>query len=90
MGRSRSSSCRASGSATLEVTVPTATISRNASIAKRKKCKRNQVRIKGKCRPKSSLSGKLSATGKAGVPLSLTVKASRKVKRALRRVRRCS
>jgi hypothetical protein len=71
------------GSATLEVTVPTATISRNASIAKRKKCKRNQVRIKGRCRPKTSLSGKVSATGKAGVPLTLSVKASGKVKRAL-------
>jgi hypothetical protein len=76
------------GKATLEVTVPTATISRNASIAKRKKCKRNQVRIKGKCRPKTSLSGKVSATGKAGVPLTLTVKASGKVKRALAKGRK--
>jgi hypothetical protein len=76
------------GKATLEVTVPTATISRNASIAKRKKCKHNQVRIKGKCRPRTSLSGRVSATGKAGVPLTLTVKASGKVKRALAKGRK--
>jgi hypothetical protein len=76
------------GKATLGVTVPTATISHNASIAKRKRCKRNQIRIKGKCRPKTSLSGKVSATGKAGVPLTLTVKASGKVKRALAKGRK--
>ncbi len=71
------------GTATVEVTVPTGTISRNASIAKRKKCKKNQVRIKGKCRPKTTVSGKVTAAGKAGVPLKITVKPSRKVKKAL-------
>jgi hypothetical protein len=71
------------GTATVEVTVPTGTISRNASIAKKKKCKKNQVRIKGKCRPKTTVSGKVTAAGKAGVPLKITVKPSRKVKRAL-------
>jgi hypothetical protein len=71
------------GTATVEVTVPTGTISRNASIAKKKKCKRNQVRIKGKCRPKTTVSGKVTAAGKAAVPLKVTVKASSKVKRAL-------
>lgn len=71
------------GTATVEVTVPTGTISRNASIAKKKKCKKNQVRIKGKCRPKTTVSGKVTAAGKAGVPLKITVKPSRKVKKAL-------
>jgi hypothetical protein len=71
------------GTATVEVTVPTGTISRNASIAKRKKCKKNQVRIKGKCRPKTTVSGKVTAAGKAGVPLKITVKPSSKVKKAL-------
>jgi hypothetical protein len=71
------------GTAIVEVTVPTASISRNASIAKKKKCKRNQVRIKGKCRPKTSVSGKVSAQGKAGVPLAITVKPSSKVRKAL-------
>ncbi|HTZ85040.1 MAG TPA: Ig-like domain-containing protein [Solirubrobacteraceae bacterium] len=71
------------GTATVEVTVPTATISRNASIARAKKCKRGLVRIKGKCRPKTSVSGKVSSAGKAGVPLKVTVKPSSKVKKAL-------
>jgi hypothetical protein len=70
------------GTGTVEVTVPTATISRNATVAK-KKCKNSQVRIKGKCRPKTSLSGKVSAAGKAGVPLRLTVEPSSRVGKAL-------
>lgn len=70
------------GTGTVEVTVPTATISRNARIAK-KKCKNSQVRIKGKCRPKTTLSGKVSAAGKSGVPLRLTVKPSSIVSKAL-------
>jgi hypothetical protein len=74
------------GTATLVVTVPTATISRKAAItAKRKKCKRNQIRIKGKCRPKTTVSGKVTASGRAGVTLKLSVKASSKVKRALKK-----
>ncbi len=72
-----------SGTAVLEVTAPTATISRNASTAVKSKCKRNQLRIKGKCRPKTTVSGKVAAAGRAGVALKLTVKPSSKVKRAL-------
>ena len=64
--------------------MPTATISRNAAAAK-KQCKRNQIRIKGKCRPKATLSGKVSAKGKAGVALKLTVKPSSKVRKALKK-----
>jgi hypothetical protein len=72
------------GTASVIVTVPTATISRNEAIAaKAKKCKKSQVKIHGKCRPKTSVSGKLSASGKAGVPLKLTIKPSSKVKKAL-------
>jgi hypothetical protein len=74
------------GTATVEVTVPTATISRRAAAA-RKKCKHGQIKIKGKCRPATTLSGKLSATGVAGVPLSLTVKPSGKVTSALKKGR---
>ncbi|HEX3910629.1 MAG TPA: Ig-like domain-containing protein [Solirubrobacteraceae bacterium] len=74
------------GTATVEVTVPTATISRNAVAAKRqKKCKQNQARIKGKCRPKTTVSGKVTAKGKAGIPLKVTVQPSRKVKAALKK-----
>jgi len=71
------------GIATVEVTVPTGTISRSASIAKKKNCRKNQVRIKRKCRRKTTVSGKVTAAGKAGVALKITVKPSRKVRKAL-------
>jgi hypothetical protein len=75
------------GTATLEVTVPTGTIARKEAIAARrhrtKKCRRGQVKIKGKCRPKTTVSGKVSATGVAGVPLTLTVSPSGNVRKAL-------
>jgi hypothetical protein len=75
-----------SGAATLEVTVPTGTISRNQALAaKRKACKKGLVRIKGKCRPKNTVSGKVSANGVGGVPLTLTVKPSSKVRAALKK-----
>jgi hypothetical protein len=77
------------GTATLEVTVPTATIARHeAALARHfKKCKRGQARIKGKCRPKVTVAGKVSANGTAGVPLTLTVKPSSAVLNRLRRGR---
>jgi hypothetical protein len=76
------------GTATLEVTVPTGTIARRLALAaKSKKCKKGQVKIKGKCRPKTTVSGKISATGVAGVPLTLTVKPSAKVTAALKKGR---
>jgi hypothetical protein len=73
------------GQATLQVTVPTGTIARKEAIAARKskKCKKGQIKIKGKCLPATTVSGKVSATGLAGVPLTLTVKPSGKVKSAL-------
>ncbi|MHB8233076.1 MAG: Ig-like domain-containing protein [Solirubrobacteraceae bacterium] len=70
------------GTAVVEVTVPTATISRGAALAKHR-CKHNQTTIKGRCRPKITLSGKLAARGKAGATLRLIVKPSNKVKKAL-------
>jgi autotransporter translocation and assembly factor TamB len=74
------------GTATLEVTVPTGTIARHeAAAAKNKKCRKGQVRIKGTCRPKDTLTGRVTAKGLADVPLKLTVKASKKVKAALRK-----
>jgi hypothetical protein len=74
------------GLATLEVVVPTGTISRHAaSLAKSKKCKKGQVKIKRKCKPAFTLSGKVSAAGAGGVPLTLTVKPSSKVKSALKK-----
>ncbi len=73
------------GQATLEVTVPTATISSAQAAAK--KCKKGQVKIHGKCRPINTVSGKVKANGIAGVPLTLTVKPSSKVKAALKKGR---
>jgi hypothetical protein len=76
------------GTATVEVTVPTGTISRRlAAIEAKKKCKKGQVKIKGKCRPATTLSGKITAPGVAGVPLTLTVKPSSKVTSALKKGR---
>jgi hypothetical protein len=76
-----------SGQATLVVTVPTGTIARtDATAAKRaKKCKRGLVRIKGKCRPPTTVTGRTTAPGTAGVPLALTVKASGRVKALLKK-----
>jgi hypothetical protein len=52
---------------------------------KSKRCKRGQVKIKGKCRPKTTVTGKVSAPGTAGVPLTLTVKPSRKIASLLKK-----
>lgn len=76
------------GKGEVVVTVPTGTIARNEAIAARrkaKKCKKNQIKLKGKCQPKITTSGKVSATGVAGVPLTLTVKPSGKVSSALKK-----
>ncbi|HSZ70960.1 MAG TPA: Ig-like domain-containing protein [Solirubrobacteraceae bacterium] len=74
-----------SGTATLTVTVPTGTIARREALAARhsKKCGKGQSRIKHKCRPTITVSGTVSASGTAGVPLTLTVKPSGKVLAAL-------
>jgi hypothetical protein len=76
------------GTATIEVTVPTGTIARKEAIAARKKarkCKKGQIKIKRKCLPRTTVSGKISATGVAGVPLTLTVKPSGKITSALKK-----
>ena len=77
------------GKAEVVVTTPTATIASNGAIAsaakKAKKCKKTQIKVKGKCLPKTTVSGKVSATGVAGVPLTLTVKPSGKVSSALKK-----
>jgi hypothetical protein len=70
------------GSAVVRVVVPTATISA-AGAAKRGGCKRNQVRIRGRCRPSTTVSGSASANAPAGVPVKITVAPSSSVKRAL-------
>ena len=75
-----------SGEATLQVTVPTASIASDSAVdAKSKKCKKGQVKIKGKCLPSSTGVGKTSASGTAGVPLKLTVYLSGKIKALLKK-----
>jgi hypothetical protein len=74
-----------SGLATLVVTVPTASIASTSAVAaKSSKCKHGQVKIKGKCRPATTVTGKVSAHGTAGVPLKLKVFLSSKVKTLLK------
>lgn len=70
------------GTAALEVTVPTAAVSRAAAIAA-KRCKRSQVRIRGRCRARTTPAGRASRSGHAGVALTLAVAPSAKVRRAL-------
>jgi len=77
------------GLASLVVTVPTASIaSTSAVVAKSKKCKHGQVKVKGKCLPAKTLAGKTSGHGTAGVPLKLTVNLSSKVKALLKKGKR--
>ena len=89
--RSRSSWCRCRAARrSFEVTVPTATISRSASTAEARRCKRSQIRIKGRCRAKTTVSGKVAAAGRAGVALKLAVKPSSRVRKALSKGKTCS
>ncbi len=78
-----------SGTAALVVTVPTASIANTSATAakakKPKKCKQGQVKIKGKCRPSTTVAGTTSANGTAGVPLKLTVNLSGKIKTLLKK-----
>jgi hypothetical protein len=75
-----------SGEATLVVTVPTASIASTSAVAaKSKKCKHGQIKIKGKCLPAKTVTGKASGSGTAGVPLKLTVNLSSKIKALLKK-----
>ncbi len=77
------------GTATVVVTVPTASIASTSTVAttakKSKKCKKGQVKIKGKCRPSTTVAGTTTASGTAGVPLKLTVNLSSKIKSLLKK-----
>ena len=71
------------------VTVPTASIASTSAVAakakKPKKCTKGQVKIKGKCRPSTTVAGTTTASGTAGVPLKLTVTLSSKIKALLKK-----
>ncbi len=75
-----------SGTGTLVVTVPTASIASTSAVdARARRCKPGQVKIKHRCLPSSTVTGKVSASGTAGVPLTLTVYLSGKVKAKLKK-----
>jgi hypothetical protein len=69
------------GTGTVEVTVPTGTIAKKH----KGKCKKGQVKIKGKCLPPNTNIGKASANGTAGVPLTITVQLSGKARAKLKK-----
>jgi hypothetical protein len=68
------------GAGTLSVTVPTASVARRHRA---KKCTRGTIKIDGRCLPRTSVVGSAGGPGAAGVPLTLTVKPSAKVRTAL-------
>jgi hypothetical protein len=70
------------GVADMVVTVPTGTIAN--AVASRRRCRKGQVKIHGRCRSAVTVSGRVSGAGAAGEPLTLTVKPSRKVRSVLR------
>jgi hypothetical protein len=75
-----------SGEASVAMTVPTASIASTSAVdAKAKKCKKGQVKIKGKCLPSTTAAGTISASGTAGVPLTLTVDLIGKIKALLKK-----
>jgi hypothetical protein len=75
-----------SGEASVAMTVPTASIASTSAVdAKAKKCKKGQVKIKGKCLPPTTAAGTISASGTAGVPLTLTVYLLSKIKALLKK-----
>jgi hypothetical protein len=73
------------GTASIVVTVPTGTIA-NASDA-RTRCGKGHVRIHRRCRPAETVSARATAAGQAGVPLTVVLQPSRKVRSVLSRGR---
>jgi hypothetical protein len=67
------------GTATLTLTIPTASVATTS-----RRCKRGRLLIKRKCRPATITVGSVHATGRAGVPLTLAITPTGKVKAALR------
>lgn len=59
-----------SGVESVELTLPTALV---ASTAKAKKCKHGQIKLKGECRPATTVVGRGSARATAGRRLKLTI-----------------
>jgi hypothetical protein len=71
-----------SGTGTLSVTVPTASVARHHKV---RKCRKGTVKIRGRCLPRTSVFGSATGQGTAGVPLALTVKPSSAAAKSLRK-----
>lgn len=79
---------RQQGTASVQVSAPTATVAAPAARgAKARRCKAGQVRLRGMCFPRSTVTGRTAAEGQPGVTLRLVVKPSRGVRLALARGR---
>jgi hypothetical protein len=71
------------GTATAAVTAPTAAISRSARPAVSRRCPRNLLRVKGRCRPKATVEGRATARARAGAAVKMIVRPSSRVRSAL-------
>jgi hypothetical protein len=73
------------GTATVVVTAPTAAILHSARLATGRRCPRGLLRIKGRCRPRTTITGRASARGRAGAVVRIIVRPSAQVRGALSR-----
>ena len=75
---------RQQGTASVQVSAPTAAVALNAAHGTRaRRCNAGQIRLRGMCFPRSTVTGKAGAEGHAGVTLRLVVTPSRGVRLAL-------
>jgi hypothetical protein len=80
---------RQQGVARAEVTVPTASVALGRTRARRGlRCKRGEVALGARCRPSSTVSGKVTAPARAGAALKLVIGPSRSLAAALARGRK--
>ncbi|HLB21474.1 MAG TPA: Ig-like domain-containing protein [Solirubrobacteraceae bacterium] len=71
------------GTATVVVAAPTATIARSARPAASRRCPRGLLRVKGRCRAKTTVAGRASARARAGAAVKMIVRPSSRVRSAL-------
>jgi hypothetical protein len=80
---------RQQGVARAEVTVPTASIALGRTRARRGlRCPAGEIALGTRCRPRSSVSGKVAAAARAGAALKLVIAPSRSLAAALARGRK--
>jgi hypothetical protein len=80
---------RQEGAARVEVTVPTASVALNSTRARRGlKCRRGEIALGARCRPRTAVSGKVTARARGGAALKLVIGPSRSLAAALARGRK--